>query len=255
MRIRIGPCVAVAAILAAPIATVAAGENLDTLAERLVELRGKVEGLQDDIETRQTAHRARMSALASRRSGLESELRAKELQLRQLQQATAKQREEVRAQTLADEELAPLAEELAAAVQNLLSESLPFQREARLEAVESVQKDLAAGKSSAAQSVEKLWSLLEDELRLSRENGVTRQEISVEGQSYLADVIHLGTVMAFFQTTDGTSGFAKRENGAWTFHRADRGDAELIDALFLSFERQVRTGVFELPNPLTHEVL
>jgi small-conductance mechanosensitive channel len=235
--------------LGLPSLALAAGEGLDGLAERLIELRGRVESIQDDIEAKQDTHRSRMSTLANRRASLESEIQAKRLQLEQMRRATNEKRSEIQATNAADEALTPTAKAASKSLRSVIARGLPFQREERLKSVDEISSELESGELTSAQALERLWSLIEDELRVSRENAAFRQEVTLDGRSYLAEVIHLGTAMLFFQTEDGQSGFATQSGSGWKYRRVTGSHATQIDKLFESFERQVRSGVFTLPNP------
>ncbi|MEK6596076.1 MAG: DUF3450 family protein [Pseudomonadota bacterium] len=101
-------------------------------------------------------------------------------------------------------------------------------------------------------AVNQVWSLIEDEIRLSKENGVYQQTISLEGEKVLVDIAKLGTVFLFFQTRDNRVGMAKRSaDYGWKFETvASTNDIERITKLFDSLKKQIRQGYFELPNPM-----
>ena len=103
---------------------------------------------------------------------------------------------------------------------------------------------------SAPRALNRLWNLFEDEFRIARENGVFRQEIVVDGSSQLADVVRLGTMMMYFRTSDGRLGSVQREGTSWSYETVSGSAAKQIEALFASFEKQVRTGFFEVPNAI-----
>lgn len=230
--------------------TIYAAGELDDFAERLIELRSKVETLHDEIEAKQQDHRNRMSSLAQRRTRLESEIQGKELQLRQLRQSISEQREKNRIANESAAAITPTLEKVAGVLKKYVDGSLPFKLDERRKSVDELLKKVESGDMSAPQGLNRLWSLYEDEFRLTRENGLFRQEIVIDGKEQLSDVIRLGTMMLFFQTSDGRTGFAERQGDAWEYRVAAGSDAEAITALFSAFEKQVRSGFFTIPNAL-----
>lgn len=94
--------------------------------------------------------------------------------------------------------------------------------------------------------------MIEDEIRLSKENGIYQQTIILDGEKVLVDIAKLGTVFLFFKTKDNQSSMARKlAQGGWKFEMVDNaGDRERIRNLFDSLKKQIRQGYFELPNPL-----
>lgn len=238
-------------LLASPFAF--AADDLNELAERLIALRSQVESLHDDIEAKQQDHRNRMNSLATRRTTLESEIQGKELQLRQLRQAIAEQREKNRIANESSAAITPTLKQVAGVLTTYVDGSLPFKLDDRRRSVKDLIEKVEKGDMSAPQGLNRLWTLYEDEFRLTRENGLFRQEIVLDGKEQLSDVIRLGSMMLFFQSSDGRNGFAEREGDAWTYTVAEGSDATAITELFSTFEKQVRSGFFTLPNALAGE--
>src|SRR5690606_29294078 len=88
----------------------------------------------------------------------------------------------------------------------------------------------------------------EDEFRLTRENGLFSQTISLGRERVLADVVRLGSMALYFRTQDGRVGLAQRAADGWRFVvEDDAADRARIDALFDALRKQIRQGWFELP--------
>lgn len=222
----------------------------ENLAERLIGLRGKVETLQDEIEAKQQDHRSRMNASAQRRASIDAEIQAKELQLRQLRQLIAEQREKNRQANESAAAITPTLKSVASLLEKYVDSALPFKTDERKQSVTELVSKVERGDISAPQGLNRLWSLYEDEFRITRENGLFRQTITVDGKEQLSDVIRLGTMMMFFRTSTGAVGTVRRNADSFVYERMSGGDAEQIEALFSAFEKQVRTGFFEMPNAL-----
>lgn len=224
--------------------------KIEDLAERLIGLRGKVESLQDEIEAKQQDHRNRMNSSAQRRAGLDAEIQSKELQLRQLRQAIAEQREKNRKANESAAAITPTLKDVAAVLSKYVDTALPFKTAERKKSVDELIAKVDRGDISAPQGLNRLWGLYEDEFRITRENGLFKQEIIVNGKEQLSDVIRLGTMMMFFRTSSGAVGTTKRQGDTFVYTEASGAAADQINALFSAFEKQVRSGFFEVPNAL-----
>ncbi len=236
------------------LANAQSGEDLTTLADRLIKLRGEVETLHDDIETRQQQHRNRMTSLAQRRAELEAQIQRQELQLKKIRRDVGELRSQ--AKTIDEESalLRPVAKNAAETLEKHVDRSLPFTVEERKADIKEKIRKLEKGELTTPRTLNQLWSFVEDELRLCRENTMFSQTVVVNGEPVLADVVRLGMAMLFFRTNDGSiTGRAVRTNDAWTFEPLDGTQAKQADELFDAFERQVRTGFFTIPNALPGE--
>lgn len=239
--------------LCLPLARAWAAENLDELAQRLIQLRGEVEDLHRDIEAKQESHRSRMSSLAQQRAELEAQLQRQDLELQKLRRSIAEQRRQSTEAERAAASFAPAARDVAESLEARVDQGLPFKVEERKREVADVISKLDKGELSAPRALNQLWSFVEDELRLTRENGLFRQVIVINGQEQLADVIRLGMVMLVFRTSDGLYGYADRSGDGWTYEQVDQEAAKKLQKLFEAFDKQVRTGFFEMPNALPEE--
>ncbi|MCX8048095.1 MAG: DUF3450 domain-containing protein [Methylohalobius sp.] len=234
-----------------PLAVWAGPSNLEQLAKQLAELRTEVDQLQQELEQAKLNHRQKLEALGAQITQLEAEKRRQELALQKLQNEleTAQKKTASAAQSNDPELVKPLQEAISA-LRRYIQDSLPFKQAERLEALKSLEAKLNEKASSPKKLTAELWALVEDELRLTRENGLYQQILPVDGNSALVETAKLGMVMLFFKTPDGRYGLAKRREDGWHYEivsqTKDREDiAKLMDAL----RKQIRQGYFELPNP------
>jgi hypothetical protein len=240
----------VGATITIPVAAFSAEEGIGKLAEKLIDLRGEVESLHDEIESKQQDHRNRMSSLSQRRAELEAQIQRQELDIEKVRRQIAELRE--KAEDVDDESAAlqPVATGSARRLEEHVSSSLPFTVDERLAEIEEIRSKLSKGEVSAPRALNQLWTFVEDELRLSKENGLFRQTIMLDDEEQLADVVRVGMVMLFFRTGDGRYGHAERSDDGWAYVVVDGQSAEDVEILFEDFEKQVRTGFFEIPNAL-----
>ena len=219
------------------------------LAGELARLRTEVEELASDVESSKSAMREQLRSYAAQKADLEMELAREELRLRQLREAKAKRIERMADDNQRNELLKPVIARSAGFIEKSMLAGLPFQKSERIEAVKRIEKKNREGLLRSADAVSRLWDRVEDELRLSRENGVYRQVIRLEGEDLLVDVARVGMVMIYFKTKDGRVGRAERLRDGWTYRQLyAKEEKEQIFALFDSFKKQIRSGFFLLPG-------
>ena len=225
--------------------------DVNDLAARLAELRGEVEQLAQSLNEKSADTKAMVHSLARQRADLELELQREETRVQKLSAAVAKHRAEMAAEQAKGERLVPLYNESFAKTKEYIEGSLPFRRSQRLSALNKLDEQYKAGLLSPPRALSRLWSFIEDEFRMTRENGLFQQTVTVNGEERLAEVVRLGMVMLFYKTDDGLVGKAVAQNGAWTFEAIDNPNAQraVLD-LFTSFKKQIRVGYFQLPNAL-----
>ena len=234
----------------APARATASETNVEKLAKELIELRGQTETLHDRIVAKQQDHRNRMASLSQRRAELEAQLQRQQLSIEKLRREVNELR--TKAGTVEEQSAAlqPVALDSAGRLEAYVASALPFTVDERLAEIAKVRDKLSRGELSAPRALNQLWTFVEDELRLSRENAMSRQTIQLEGKEQLADVVRLGMAMLFFRTGDGRYGHAQRSGEQWTYTLVAQTAGSDTEALFESFEKQVRTGFFRIPNAL-----
>ena len=230
------------------VASSALADNVDNLSEKLIQLRGDVEELSAELSLAREEHKQRMSALASQRS----ELQARVKRVTTTEQKLKKELQEnllLAKQAGADDEmLKPVLLQAIEKAEERVLFGLPFKVDDRLQSVVDIREQLTKGLMTPSRAATRLWALYEDEIRLTRENGIYRQPIDIEGEIVLADVARLGMVMMYFVTTDDRYGVVVKSGTDWVYKLTpDKADGKRIAHLFNSLRKQVRTGYFELP--------
>ncbi|MFN2334437.1 MAG: DUF3450 family protein [Wenzhouxiangellaceae bacterium] len=246
---RLGLCVILIATLICARQAAVAQEPLDALADELVSLRGEVESLNTELNRIQEQHRAEMNSLAAQKGDLQATRRREELRIRQLEQDLAENRDRAREAGVAGEALLPVANEIIDDLEALIRGSFPFKTEERLAGLAEIRSQLASGALAPPRVINRLWRFYEDELRLTRDNGLYSQVIPVGGERVLADIAKIGAVAMYFQTRDGRFGYVDQNAGDWRFVVTDNSaERQQIGTLFDSLQKQIRTGYFSLPN-------
>ncbi len=229
----------------------AADDPLETLANRLIQMRGQVDELQSELNIKREEHRNRMAYLAAQQSDLEATRNREELRVHQLE----KDMEDLRAQQAAagssSETLIPIVTSHIQQLREQVKSGFPFKVGERIAALDDVALQMGSGAISAQRAVNRLWVFVEDEIRLSRENAIYTQSIPLNGENVLVDVAKLGNAMMYFRTRDLKYGRAVHTPSGWSFQLLDSAaDQEQVANLFDSLRKQIRQGYFKLPNAL-----
>ncbi|MBT8058696.1 MAG: DUF3450 family protein [Xanthomonadales bacterium] len=234
-----------------------AQDSLQTLADRLIQMRGQVDELQNELQIKREEHKNRMAYLTAQLAELEANRDREELRLRQLEGDLEKMRIEVSEAGDTSETLAPIVLRYLARLREQVRTGFPFKTGERLAGLDEIEAQLNSGVITAQRAVNRLWAFFEDELRMTRENAIYTQSIVLQGDNMLVDVAKLGTVMMYFRTRDLRYGRAVATDSGWRFELLDSAtDQEQVARLFDSLRKQIRQGYFELPNslPATREV-
>lgn len=226
--------------------------SVDNLANELVRLRGEVEELQSHLDLAKEDHHNRMQALSLQYADLGVEERRQSTNLEKMQQTLLKFKESKESLSANNDNLPPVVIETISQLYNYVQDSIPFKKEERQAVLTKLRSDLDSQLIDPKRATNRLWAFVEDELRLSKENGIYRQTIELNGEKMLADIAKLGTVLLYFQTNDRQFGVAKKSpSGNWNFiELEDTQSKEQIALSFDSLKKQIRQGYFELPNPL-----
>ncbi len=238
------------ALLLVPSLTQAADTTLDRLSKQLVDLRTQVQTLSEELQTAKTRHKNRLGALARQQGSAEVTLGQAQTQLKQLQDKLAEQKAQAEASGSSLQALQQQVEQLLATTRQQVQASLPFKREARLAQLDELKRQLAQQLLTPQQAMNRLWDFYADEIRLTRDLGLYRQTVKVNGQERLAEVARLGMVAMFYRTEDQQYGKVVRRQGEWQYQPVDAANNHLVAALFKALEQHKSHGYFLLPNVL-----
>ena len=242
-----------AALLVLASAT-ALAEGVDGLAERLASLRSEVEQLSNELSDAQSEQRERTRSLSRQKAELELEKSREELKLKRLRTLVDEKRQEIESQATESKEYSPIFDEKLKAVRAYVEKSLPFRRSERLSSLSKIAEQEEAGLIPPERAISRLWSFMEDELRLTRESGLYMQTITLDGEEHMVDVVRMGMVALYFRTAEDTVGHTVKKGDGWEFvELSDAKQKTRVLELFDQFKKQIRVGYFELPNALSLE--
>ncbi len=226
-------------------------EASESLANRLVQMRGQVDELQTELSLSRDEHRNRMAFLTAQLTELEATRDREALRLQQLETELEKMRVDVAAAGDSSTVLEPVLMDQLSRLREQVSKGFPFKRGERLAELEEIETQLSGGVMTAQRAFNRLWAFVEDEIRISRENAIYSQSIALNGENVLVDIAKLGNAMMYFRTRDLRYGRAVESADGWRFELlTDPADQERTARLFDSLRKQIRQGYFELPNAL-----
>ena len=252
-KLRLIPIAVVgsAALLAAP----AVADNVTNLAKRLSVLRSEVEQLSNEVAQKTEEMNSQLRSLGRQKGDLQLDLKRAQTRVQKLSVAVNQRKQEIRAEKAKGDRLVPLFKKSLEEVRAQVQGTLPFKTTERLAAVDKISEQYKAGLLTPARALMRLWSFLEDEFRLTRESGLYRQTVTVDGEEQLVDVARIGMVMMYFKSADSLRvGRAVNVDGKWSFELITTPkEKEQVFQLFDSFKKQIRSGFFQLPNALQVE--
>ena len=206
-----------------------AADQADQLAQQLITLRAEVESLNAELAIVREENRTAMAGLSAQKAELEASLARQQLTLRQVRD-NLNERETAAADAgVASDVLQPILLSAIDRLDGFIAGGLPFKQEERRAGLKELRDQIETGKLPASRAANRLWAFLEDEFRLTRDNAIQRQTIHLDGETMLADVAKLGTVMMFFRTDDQRVGTVRRAgNGRAALAEIDRHPPDLI---------------------------
>jgi len=219
-------------------------------ARRLAELRAEVEALATEIDQVKEEARGEVRSIELQKTDLEARIRQEEVRVQELERMIERQRDALESEKIAGEVLTPVLLASLQDVRKSIRGSLPYRQEDRLAEVDKLQTQIKDGTLTPQRATTRVWQLLEDELRLTRENIMDEQVLPLPEGEALVEVARVGMVMMFWRTDEGAVGTVTGSPGSWTYTPLDGADANRVHGLFEALEKQVRVGYFELPNVL-----
>jgi hypothetical protein len=230
---------------------IAADGDVQALAKRLAGLRAEVEELSGEVDSKKAEIDAKLRSIRGQKADLEMQVQREETRLEQLRGAVNKHRERIEAHKQTENTLEPATLAAIAQVRTTVEQSLPFKRAERLAELDKLEEQLKGGLISPQKATSRLWQFVEDELRLTRENGLYRQIVEINGEEVLADVARVGMVAIYFKTEDARFGMAQSTQEGWQWQKlSDEKSSKQVRLLFESFKKNIRVGYFEVPNAL-----
>ena len=225
--------------------------NSENMAESLMKLRAEVEQLDSAITDEKDAYKGSMKSLRMQKNDLESMIAREELRIKQLSAEMAKVKVEVKEAGKNSVGLKPIVLDALEALKEKIRAQLPFKTADRIADVERIESQLKNDEITAQKVLALTWNSYGDAIRMSKENGIFKQTITLNGEDRLAEVARVGTMMMFFKTPNDEMGYVVKSGSNWEYKQViNKEEMTQIATLFDAFKKQIRTGYFTLPNAL-----
>jgi len=236
------------------LAPVTASAQQDDRAERLAQLRADVTDLSEQVDLEREEMRARLRALDAQKADAQVQLRRVELRLTELRKAADERKEALAGEENTEDALLEPVREGITLLRGVVSTGLPFRTQERLDALDKLEAQIDEGVLRPQKAAHRVWTFFEDELRLTRENALDRQVITLDGEELLVEVARAGMLAMYFRTEDGRIGHAVRSGTDWTWVTyTDSAKIDAVNAFFDALGKQIRVGWFTLPDLIVEE--
>lgn len=231
--------------------TTVMADNNEAMVKSLMKLRSDTELFHTRMEDEKDTYKTTMKSLSMQKNDLDAQINRKITFLKELQQDSKKLQALIKKRSKDDNTLKPLLLNALTDLKKHIQSSLAFKTSERVKDLELLEEQIKAELITPQKALARLWSSYEDTLRLTKENGIFKQVITLNDEKILVEVAKLGMMMIFFKTPDERVGYLQNN------HYVEVGiESEKVQilALFDAIKKQIRTGFFSLPNALTMEV-
>lgn len=226
--------------------------SVNRLAERLIKLRSEVENLNSDIESKKSDLKNSLKSLALQKGNLDLDLQKEKIRKEQYLVKIEKIKDQIMQSNPSSDKIMKFLLTTISNLREIIRDGIPFKIEKRLDSLESIKSKLNSKLLTPQKGLNILWSFIEDEFRLTRENGIYRQTVVIDGKEKLAGVAKIGMMMMFFKTHDDQVGRILKEKDRWEYIlESDKNNIKKITGLFDSLKKQIRVGFFEIPNGIS----
>lgn len=234
--------------VAAAAPQLASAADADDLSQGLIRLRAEVEALNGELTLLRDEQRTTLGTLNAQKADLQANLERQQLAARELREKLAAAAEQQSDAGLVADNLKPLLLGALLDLRRYVAAGLPFKRDERLGELDAFRTQVESGALPVPRAVNRLWAFYEDEFRITRENGLHSQTITLGDERVLAEVAKIGSMALYFRTQDGRVGQAQAGADGWHFvGLTNRDDVARINTLYDALKKQIRQGWFELP--------
>lgn len=225
--------------------------NSSEMVKSIMKLRADVESLYSQIDENKDNYKSQMKSYALQISDTEAQINRQETSLKLTQQNIGETEKKLETLGSATVDLAPIVNASIDALAKEIKAGIPFKVNERVAALTQIKNDMKNGNITQEKALALTWASYDDALRLTKEIGQFKQEITLGGKETMAKIAKIGSVMMFFATPDDKVGYVKKSKDGYKYVvTTDTTEREQIIDLFDSLQKQIRTGYFTLPNAL-----
>lgn len=224
-------------------------QSINNISGELVQIRQEIEELHGQINQEKELFSDKVRSLSNQKTDLEVRIGRAELNIKELQRELETMAQKNAEKNGSSEEVLPVLKAAIADLRSTVESDLPFKRAERLEALATIEHRLTTNIISPNKAANQLWAFVEDELMLGKTNGIYKDLLNIDGDLKLVKVLRVGKVAMFYRTNDMQYGVVKKQTDGWqNVKLADNNAVQQLDYLFDSFSKNIRNGVFTVPN-------
>lgn len=219
------------------------------MSKRLAKLRADVERINKDIQAVRLKNSTEINSLSLQQAEIDSMVRKEEVVYKQLEQKIGHLKKRIQKDSGESSVQIPVILSATQMLKDYVETSVPYKKQERLNSITKLEGMLEKEELSAQRAALKLWGLYDDEMRLTEEIMLGKQEISLSGQDYLVDVIKVGAFGMYFKSADLLFGKVTKQDQKWVATKIENQDqVDAITALFDGYKKQIKTANYLLPN-------
>ena len=223
----------------------------ENIVNSIMKLRADVEALYSKIDENKDVYKAEMKSTAMLSADNEAQINRQETALKLANSEIESIKEKLEKLSNKNDSIKPMLLTAIGNLKKIIAEGIPFKKELRLSDLEKLEKQLEAGDITEEKALSMIWASHDDVIRLTKEIGLFKQEIEVEGERKLAKIAKIGSIMVYFATPDEKVGYVVKEGTKYSYKVVTQKESVTkIVALFDALKKQIRTGYFPLPNAL-----
>lgn len=223
----------------------------NNIVKSIMKLRADVEALYTKIDDNKDAYKAEMKSNTMQSADSEAQINRQETALKLAEAEMQKIQKKIADTSNKNESIKPMLLGAIDTLRTIITNGIPFKTTERLADLATLQKNLIDDVITEEKALSLIWASYDDTIRLTKEIGLFKQEITVDGETKLAKIAKLGSVMMFFATPDDKVGYVVKKGDKYTYKTiTNKEDVIKIVNLFDSLQKQIRTGFFSLPNAL-----
>lgn len=233
------------------LAPFASASNDEEMVKSIMKLRADVEALYTKIDENKVAYKAQMKSLALQNADNDAQINRKSTSIKLADLELQKIKVKIENTSTSNLELKPLIKELITNLSTSINNGIPFKIQERIASIAKIQKDLEEKLITEERALALLWASYDDNIRLTKEIGIFKQNINIDGKDILAEVAKIGSVLLYFKTPNKKVGYINKDASTYTAEVvSDKDEIKNINNLFDALTKQIRTGFFTLPNAL-----
>jgi hypothetical protein len=225
--------------------------TVENIARELGSVRQEIAALHDEINSEQQVFSDQLRSLVNQKNDLEIKISRNDLNIQDLQRELAVLREKQQQQSAPSAALIPELKSAIVALHEVVAGSLPFRLQDRLDVLAGIEHRLQTQAISPNKALNQVWAFVEDELTLGRSSGIYSETLDLSGSPTLARVLRIGKVALFYSTESGNYGLIRFNEGRWQRQPLQQQQQiAMVEDLFESYAKNIRTGLFTIPNYL-----